>query len=644
MTKAKRQGGCKRCNKPKLYVLISSILSGGILYTTASAANTVTTQIHPRTEETLALSGLDSKPTPSYPEQMATSPKPEMAATSPENLTTEAFINKAQKLRQAIPVPEASPLVKPEIIASITDVNQMPANIPNLARVVTTATALKQSGESGPTIEQTTPQLPQTTPQLPQTTPQPQQMMLSDVQGNWAQSLIVALADQGIIRGYPDGTFQPNAPMTRAEFAAIITKAFPKAPVRGTANFVDVPTNYWDYNTIQTAYSIGFMSGTRDGRFNPEDNITRVDVLVALANGLNLPPSNQPITFQDATQIPDYARSSIATAVANHLIVNYPDINFLNPNKIATRADVAAFIYQALVNSGAVKPLAASDTTNQYIVGYQPPSVTPSPAPTTPTTPPDETAQPPSPEEIRKLQSQIQRLEGISFRQIYLITPSLAGGSPSGFGLNWGQAFLGVGGVFRTRYTQKLDGAITIGFGLGNARTALGLEIVPVITSLAGGSGNGLFGSGGASFKLHRLLGPDVSVAVGIEDLIQYGPRDTQTSGYGVISKVFRLQPNTGSLFSRLYTSVGVGGGRFRSEHDIFTGKGSVNVFGGVGLLVTQPLSVYADWTGQDLNLGASVVPLRNLPLVITGFMQDVTGNAGDGVRLGGSVGYSISF
>jgi hypothetical protein len=62
-------------------------------------------------------------------------------------------------------------------------------------------------------------------------------------------------------------------------------------------------------------------------------------------------------TYSDATVIPSYARSSVAAATENNLVVNYPNIKFLNPTQPATRAEVAAFVYQALVRSGQIQAI-----------------------------------------------------------------------------------------------------------------------------------------------------------------------------------------------------------------------------------------------------------------------------------------------
>ena len=186
--------------------------------------------------------------------------------------------------------------------------------------------------------------------------------------GYWAQTFIQELASRDIIKGFPDGGFRPNDPVTRAQFAAMLSKAVNKAPIRGGVTFVDVTSSYWASSAIQTAYTTGFMSGYPGNVFEPAQNIPRVQVLVALANGLNYSVSQAPETilqtFAVASGIPNYARNSVAAATENRLVVNYPNVLFLNPNQTATRAEVAAFIYQSLVRSGRANAIASP-----YIVG-----------------------------------------------------------------------------------------------------------------------------------------------------------------------------------------------------------------------------------------------------------------------------------
>ena len=182
----------------------------------------------------------------------------------------------------------------------------------------------------------------------------------NDVQGNWAQPCIEQLAQRQIVNGYPDGSFKPNAPVTRAEFAAMLGKAFPDtAEIRTGGKFADVPTNYWANNAIRKAYATGFLAGYPGGVFQPTQNIPRVQALVSLASGLKYVPTQPSIetlngAFADVAGIPEYSRSAIAAAVEKQLVVNYPDVRTLNPNKLASRADVAAFVCQATATAGLV--------------------------------------------------------------------------------------------------------------------------------------------------------------------------------------------------------------------------------------------------------------------------------------------------
>ncbi|HEY9602120.1 MAG TPA: family 10 glycosylhydrolase, partial [Allocoleopsis sp.] len=190
----------------------------------------------------------------------------------------------------------------------------------------------------------------------------------SDIQNHWAQECIRQLYGRNIVSGYSDGTFRPNASVTRAEFAALLNKAFPNLPiVRDAIAFTDVPSTYWAYPVIQSAYRKGLLSGFPDRTFKPNDPILRVQVLLALVSGLKYSPSTTPNEtvkkyYDDAATIPNYAVGAIATATENRIVVNYPNIRRFNPNQSATRAEVAAFICRALKIPGV--PL-------QYVPGME---------------------------------------------------------------------------------------------------------------------------------------------------------------------------------------------------------------------------------------------------------------------------------
>ncbi|MEO0397747.1 MAG: S-layer homology domain-containing protein, partial [Cyanobacteria bacterium P01_A01_bin.137] len=195
----------------------------------------------------------------------------------------------------------------------------------------------------------------------PLTTPTPAiaqtQVQFSDVSSNyWASEFITSLATRDIIAGFPDGTFRPDEPVTRAQYAAMVRKAFNKTTVRSSTTFVDVSADFWAASAIDDAYRMGFLSGYPNNIFQPNQNIPRAQVLVSLANGLNYQATTVASAniYSDSQSIPSYATTSIAAATERQLVVNYPNVQVLRPNQTATRADVAAFIYQALASQNQV--------------------------------------------------------------------------------------------------------------------------------------------------------------------------------------------------------------------------------------------------------------------------------------------------
>ncbi|WP_017719028.1 S-layer homology domain-containing protein [Kamptonema formosum] len=657
--------------KTRACLLISSLLSSAVLYNTASYA-TPETAVTPRPQmgETPppeapapAIAGVAPRTTEISP-QPAPSTAPAEASPFPSWLPAAAELQPASAPAPAVLAAEIAPAPTGSDPPAATDspafqtsppaqaqpadtgtaelpaaqINQQPAELGKLSLEPAPAPTAAQSAlllQIQKSAHSANSILPQPAPEIAQG------IVFPDVRGHWAQSFIEALAARDIIRGFPDGTFRPDEPVTRAQFAAMVRKAFPRNPIRSAVEFVDVPSFYWGHTAIQEAYSIGFLEGYPNRVFQPDQNIPRGQVLVSLGNGLNLTAKADPrailtASFQDAGQIASYAINSIAAATENRLVVNYPSVAFLNPNQIASRAEVAAFIYQALVSAGTAPALPASDIATQYIVGYQPP-VAQQPQPPIPPRPqPTETA------EVLRQRFRLREPATLQAPTVSAVsTPGSSSGSPTAFGASWGRGFLGAGFQERTRYTNDADGSISLGIGLGDAKKTVGVEVTAGVYSLFGDDS---FQRGGISFKAHRLLPQNFAVAVGVENAIIWGSTDAGSSVYGVVSKIFQLRENPREPFSQLTASVGLGGGRFRSENDINNGEDSVNVFGSVGLRVAEPVSLIADWTGQDLTIGASIVPFRNVPLVITPAVADITDNAGDGARFILGVGYNFTF
>jgi uncharacterized lipoprotein YddW (UPF0748 family) len=177
----------------------------------------------------------------------------------------------------------------------------------------------------------------------------------TDIQNHWARPFIEALAQRGIVNGFPDRTFRPDRPINRAEFAALLQAAFLRPSRRPYTPFVDFPASYWAAPAIRKAFEMGFLSGFPTSSFGRSNPLMRVQAWVALVNGLQLKSSGDaslPALFRDAAQIPSWAASLVAAATEAEMVVNYPTVERLRSQENATRADVAAFLYQSLVALG----------------------------------------------------------------------------------------------------------------------------------------------------------------------------------------------------------------------------------------------------------------------------------------------------
>jgi hypothetical protein len=183
----------------------------------------------------------------------------------------------------------------------------------------------------------------------------------------WARPFVEALAKRGIAVGSPDGSFRPDQPVTRAEYAALVQKAFDNQESQGSIAFTDVPSDFWAVPSIDAAVKQGFLKGYPNGSFQPNKEVSRLEVLLSLVNGLGLPRPDKPeevvTLFQDSAKIPQWAVPAAGTAAESNIVVNYPSLDQLKPDQPATRAEVAALIYQALVASGKGESIPS-----QYIV------------------------------------------------------------------------------------------------------------------------------------------------------------------------------------------------------------------------------------------------------------------------------------
>ena len=135
----------------------------------------------------------------------------------------------------------------------------------------------------------------------------------SDVKSSdWYGTTVATLADMGIVKGYEDGTFRPNAPITRAEFAAIATRFFEETGATyEPGTFTDVVGNEWFAGAIADAVNLGLIGGYEDGTVRPNNNITRAEACAIVNRTLGRVPDADHLLPEDEMKIwPDNPESA----------------------------------------------------------------------------------------------------------------------------------------------------------------------------------------------------------------------------------------------------------------------------------------------------------------------------------------------
>lgn len=233
-------------------------------------------------------------------------------------------------------------------------------------------------------------------------------------------------------------------------------------------------------------------------------------------------------------------------------------------------------------------------------------------------------------------------------------SPAISVLNPIGYGNAWGNIGVGLSYQERTRFGNSEDGTLSFSMGFGDPQESIGIDAILTILSLTDDNQSAAFSTGSMSFKISRNLPGNSAVSLGVENLIRWpeGSGDSGTSTYLVGSKLFQLREDPFSSFGLAYVTVGVGNGRFRPPEDFdFVDDGlQFNPFASAAVQVFPQVNAITEWTGQDISLGLSFVPFRDLPLVVTIAAIDLTGNAEEAfgrdgeARFTGAVSYGFSF
>lgn len=175
---------------------------------------------------------------------------------------------------------------------------------------------------------------------------------------HWAYNQIQILTDFDIVVGYPDGNYRPEQLVTRAEFSSIVVKAFDQefAKIVNPKNFSDVRDWEWFYGVVQRAVMFDLMKGYPDGHFDPYGTVSRGHVLATIVNALTTEAVSDKKAkdvlenrFADYKDIPDWLIIAAGKAEILGMVVTEPgQETYINANRPATRAELAAFIVKML--------------------------------------------------------------------------------------------------------------------------------------------------------------------------------------------------------------------------------------------------------------------------------------------------------
>lgn len=172
----------------------------------------------------------------------------------------------------------------------------------------------------------------------------------SDTAGHWAEDEINLLSSKLILTGMPDGTFRPDARITRAEFSAILVRAM-NLPASHKASFTDVSASDWFAQDVLTAADWGIIHGDPNGAFRPNDPVTRQEALVMIARALRADQRTTRASagqsflaaYSDRGLVAAWAADEVAFAAAEGILG--PECHgLLRPTDYATRAEIAAMV------------------------------------------------------------------------------------------------------------------------------------------------------------------------------------------------------------------------------------------------------------------------------------------------------------
>jgi hypothetical protein len=427
----------------------------------------------------------------------------------------------------------------------------------------------------------------------------------------------------------------PGAPIPRSATPAIAPaprpNAYQVAEIRARAAEVQALMR-----DIRAAAGISVDAMATDPAITPSRRVSQPE---ASQRGPQLPSlpsrSSRPRPTAEQMAVPPTTvgmkPQKIATTATGQPRGNRPSAQRPSPQSI-TLPGPAANVALALPSP---QPLMSSEQITPRAVSPSPPVAVPRGA----DSPPVSAQASPTPDAGDQIRDEL-RIDPITMAATPQQTfpPSPNAGIPSGFGANWGDVFISASLSGADRLRPEADGSLSVGFGLGDSRRAVGVELAYNLQSVRQFGDNG-----GFDIKVHRQVyssdETQVAAAVGLSNFVSYGPQagGSPSSLYGVVTAAHLLQPENPVNPMPITGTLGLGGG-------YFSGSGNdVGVIAGVGLQVHPQFSVNTAWSGVGLNVGTSIVLTPTLPLTLNLLYGDIGNNTQAGSVAVVSVSYGFN-
>lgn len=185
----------------------------------------------------------------------------------------------------------------------------------------------------------------------------------ADIRGHWAQKDIEVMAGLGIVGGVAPDRFDPNDLVTRAQFAALVLRSLGVAEIRpDQGHFRDVKPGDWYYGAVEAARAAGLVGGYPDGTFRPQASITREEIASMVHRALAYAGKRVTVAgeveailapFADAREVGPWARESVAAAVKERILRGRTATTIV-PKGNATRAEAVVMLKRMLVGLGRI--------------------------------------------------------------------------------------------------------------------------------------------------------------------------------------------------------------------------------------------------------------------------------------------------